>query len=133
MREVATGSAQLHATVDRGIGVIVFDNPDRRNALTLAMQRGVAKVLDGFADDPDVCVVVVSGAGGKAFASGADVVEFEQSRATAEASAEYDAVLGAFWAAWDSFTKPTIATIRGGVYRWWPARRAEGRHPGRVR
>ena len=113
MRDVATGNAQLHATVDDGIGAIVFDNPDRRNALTSAMQRGVTDVLAKFGDDPDVRVVVVSGAGGHAFSSGADVVEFEHSRASAAARAEYDATLDAFWAAWDSFTKPTVAMIRG--------------------
>jgi len=113
MREVATGSAQLHATVDDGIGVIVLDNPARRNALTLAMQRAVTDVLAQFAGDPEVRAVVVTGAGDQAFASGADVVEYQQSRASAVTRAEYDAVLDAFWAAWDSFAKPTIAMIRG--------------------
>ena len=113
MREVPTGSAQLRATVDGGIGEIVFDNPTRRNALTLDMQRGVVRALTAFADDPDVHVVVVSGAGGKAFASGADLVEYERSRATPAARADYDEVLDAFWASWDAFDKPTIAMIRG--------------------
>ena len=113
MREVATGSAQMRATVDGGIGEIVFDNPARRNALTLDMQRGVTVALAAFADDPDVHVVVVSGAGEKAFASGADAVEYEQSRATPATRADYDTVLDAFWAAWDAFDKPTIAMIRG--------------------
>jgi enoyl-CoA hydratase len=113
MREVDTASAQVHATVDGGIARIVFDNPERRNALTLAMQRSVTRVLAELGDDPDVRVVVVSGAGDKAFVSGADVVEYEQSRATAATRAEYDDVLDAFWASWDTFEKPTIAMIRG--------------------
>ena len=69
--------------------------------------------MTAFADDPDVHVVVVSGAGGKAFASGADLVEYERSRATPAARADYDEVLDAFWASWDAFDKPTIAMIRG--------------------
>jgi enoyl-CoA hydratase/carnithine racemase len=113
MRDVATGSAQLRATIDGGVGEIVFDNPARRNALTLDMQRGVARTLAAFDDDPAVRVLLVSGAGGKAFASGADVIEYEESRATAAARAEYDDALDAFWAAWDVFDKPTIAIIRG--------------------
>jgi enoyl-CoA hydratase len=113
MRDVDTGTAQLHATVDGGIARVVFDNQDRRNALTLEMQRAVTRALTELAEDPDVCVVVVSGAGSKAFVSGADVVEYEQSRATAATRAAYDDVLDAFWAAWDAFEKPTIAMIRG--------------------
>jgi len=113
MREVRTGSAQLRATVDGGIARIVFDNEERRNALTLEMQRAVTRVLAELGDDPDVRVVVVSGAGDKAFVSGADVVEFEASRANAVTRADYDAVLDAFWTAWDEFEKPTIAMIRG--------------------
>jgi enoyl-CoA hydratase len=113
MREVDTGTAQLIARVDGGVGRIVFNNPERRNALTLEMQRALTRTLAEFTDDPDVRVVVVSGAADQAFVSGADVVEYEQSRARASTRAEYDAVLDAFWHSWDAFEKPTIAMIRG--------------------
>ena len=91
----------------------MFNNPERRNALTLAMQRALTQTLAEFTDDPGVRVVIVSGAADQAFVSGADVVEYEQYRATPSARAEYDAVLDAFWHSWDAFEKPTVAMIRG--------------------
>ena len=97
-RGVETGSAQVVAEVDAGVGRIVFANPAHRNALTLAMQRATTRTLAAFADDPEVSVVVVSGRGDRAFASGADIVEYEASRATASSRAAYDDVLDEFWA-----------------------------------
>jgi enoyl-CoA hydratase len=113
MRDVDTGSAQLIARVDRGVGRVVFNNPDRGNALTLEMQRALTRTLAEFTDDADVRVVVVSGSGDRAFVSGADIDEYEQSRARASTRAEYDAALDAFWHSWDTFQKPTIAMVRG--------------------
>jgi enoyl-CoA hydratase/carnithine racemase len=112
-RDVETGSSQVVADVDAGAGRIVFDNPAHRNALTLAMLQATTRALMVFADDPEVEVVVVSGRGDRAFVSGADIVEYEASRATASARAAYDDVLDAFWAGWDRFTKPVVAMIRG--------------------
>ena len=113
MREVETGTAQLVAGVDGGVGRIVFNNPERHNALTLAMQRALTRTLAEFGDDPDVRVVVTSGSGNRAFASGADVDEYAQSRSSSSARAAYDGVLDAFWQSWDAFGKPTIAMVRG--------------------
>ena len=112
-RDVETGSAQVVAEVDAGVGRIIFDNPEHRNALTLAMQRATTRTLAAFADDPEVDVVVVSGSGDRAFASGADIVEYEASRGTAASEAAYDEVLDAFWAGWSRFTKPVVAMIHG--------------------
>ena len=63
--------------------------------------------------DPDVRVLVVTGAGDKAFASGADISEFAALRTTPEARAEYDRGQAALTAAWASVGKPVIAMIRG--------------------
>jgi enoyl-CoA hydratase len=70
---VDTGCDQVHATVDDGIGVIVFDNPAKHNAMTAEMFAALTSVRAAFAADPAVHVVVLRGAGERAFVSGADI------------------------------------------------------------
>ena len=70
-----TGCDQLHATVDDGIGLIVFDNPAKHNAMTGDMLAALARVRVAFAADPEVRVVVVRGVGDRAFISGADIAQ----------------------------------------------------------
>jgi enoyl-CoA hydratase len=70
---VDTGCEQLRATVADGIGTIVFDNPDKHNAMTGDMLAALDRVTHAFAEDPDVRVVIVRGAGDRAFVSGADI------------------------------------------------------------
>ena len=70
---VDTGCEQLRATVADGIGTIVFDNPAKHNAMTGDMLAALGRVTHAFADDPDVRVVIVRGAGDRAFVSGADI------------------------------------------------------------
>jgi enoyl-CoA hydratase/carnithine racemase len=72
-----------------GIGWLTFNQPERRNAISLAMWDAVTVAVEDFAGDRAVRVVVMSGAGGKAFASGADISEFEKVRADADAEANY--------------------------------------------
>ena len=114
MREVATGSAQLRATVDGGIGVIVFDNPARRNALDPRhATRGRATRWPRSPTIP-TCASSSSRAPGSRRSRRVPTSSSTSSRARSAATrAAYDAVLDAFWAAWDSFAKPTIAMIRG--------------------
>ena len=58
---------------DGGIGYLIFNNPERHNAVSLDMWEAATRILDDFARDDTVRVVVVTGAGGKAFVSGADI------------------------------------------------------------
>ena len=60
------------------IGTLTFNNPERHNAMSLDMWRGAATVLETFENDPAVRVIVLTGAGGKAFVSGADISKFEE-------------------------------------------------------
>ena len=96
-----------------GVGHVVFNNPDKRNAVSLDMWYGVERALDRFAADQEIRVVVLSGAGGKAFVSGADISRFEDERASAEAVAHYDATTARVSAKLHAFAKPTIAQITG--------------------
>jgi enoyl-CoA hydratase len=101
------------ARTDGAVGMIVFDNPERRNAVSLEMWRAVEAALAGFAADPAVRVVVLAGAGDKAFVSGADISKFESERASDEAVAEYNRVTERTYTTLHDFPKPTIAKIRG--------------------
>jgi len=81
--------------------------------MSLDMWRGAATVLETFECDRAVRVIVLTGAGGKAFVSGADISKFEAERATLEAITEYNAAVDRFSKTLLSGTKPTIAMIRG--------------------
>lgn len=102
----------LHGTTD-GVGVITFNNPDKRNAMSLEMWEGFGEALTSLRDDPDVRVVILVGGGDKAFVSGADISQFEKQRHNAEASEEYSRRSAAQRALLAAFPKPVIACIRG--------------------
>jgi len=106
-------SDKILGHVDGGIGHIVFNNPDKRNAVSLDMWRRVAELLDAYGKDDAVRLVILSGAGGKAFVSGADISKFESERASEEAVVEYARVTGETFTALQEFPKPTIAKING--------------------
>ncbi len=99
--------------VTDGIGVITFNNPEKRNAMSLEMWEGFGNALVELRDDPDVRVVILTGAGDKAFVSGADISQFEKARHNAQASEEYSRRSAAQRALFAEYPKPTIACIRG--------------------
>ena len=96
-----------------GIGHVVFNNPEKRNAVSLDMWQAVDEALEAFAGDDDIRVVVLSGAGDKAFVSGADISKFEDERSSAEAVAHYNATTARIYGKLYAFSKPTIAQITG--------------------
>jgi enoyl-CoA hydratase len=95
------------------VGYLIFNNPERHNAVSLEMWQATLKILDDFASDGGVRVVVLTGAGGKAFVSGADISKFEDERATQEAVARYNSTTDQVYSRVHGFPKPTIAMIRG--------------------
>ena len=99
--------------VSGGVGVITFNNPSKRNAMSLDMWDGLGSALTELRDDPEVRVVILTGAGDKAFVSGADISQFEQTRHNAEASDAYSERSAAQRTLLGNFPKPTIACIRG--------------------
>jgi enoyl-CoA hydratase len=96
-----------------GVGIITFNNPEKRNAMSLDMWEGLGSALVELRDDPEVRVVIMVGAGDKAFVSGADISQFEKTRHNAEASEEYSKKSAAQRALLADYPKPTIACIRG--------------------
>ncbi len=95
------------------VGYITFNNPRRHNAVSLEMWETVVGALKDYEADDSVRVVVVTGAGGKAFVSGADISKFESERATHEAQLNYNKHTREVYTRLHEFPKPTIAMIRG--------------------
>ena len=95
------------------IGHLIFNNPEKRNAFSLDMSIAAAGVMEDFLNDPAIRVIVLSGAGDKAFVSGGDISKFEQARATNEQIAEYNKKGDRFRKLLKDSAKPTIAMIRG--------------------
>jgi enoyl-CoA hydratase/carnithine racemase len=92
---------------------MIVNNPERHNAMGVEMFGAVPRIVDAFQDDPDVRVVIVRGAGEKAFVSGGDISQFGEQRTTPEARANYNRGSNLSWNAWDGLDKPVIAMIRG--------------------
>lgn len=104
---------KLHGRREGQVGHIVFDNPAKMNAVSLDMWEGLIRLLDEYRADPEIRAVVVSGAGGKAFVSGADISKFESERANAEMAEKYGVISGQGYEALYDFPKPTIAMVTG--------------------
>jgi enoyl-CoA hydratase/carnithine racemase len=100
-------------SITDGVGVITFNNPEKRNAMSLDMWEGLGHALVELRNDADVRVVILTGAGDKAFVSGADISQFEKNRHNAQASEEYAKKSAAQRALLADYPKPIIACIRG--------------------
>lgn len=105
--------AELVIEKQGSIGIIIFSNVERMNAMTLGMWQALPKAIEGFDRDPEVRVIILQGAGTKAFVSGADISEFEHLRNAKEVQARYDDAVNMALAAPGDCTKPVIAKIRG--------------------
>ncbi len=92
---------------------IRFNNPGKHNALSVDMWEAVPPLLALAEADDRVRLVVFSGAGEKAFVSGADISQFEDMRAAREAVTRYEAMAEAALTGIHVFSKPTLACIRG--------------------
>jgi enoyl-CoA hydratase len=104
---------KMLAAKDDGVGLITFNQPEKRNAMSMEMWTGLGEILDEFAEDSSVSVVILTGAGNKAFVSGADISQFEKNRNSAAAQEEYDRATGIGRDKFHAFKKPIIARIRG--------------------
>ena len=98
---------------DGRVGYVIFNNPERHNAVSLDMWAETSRILEDYARDDEVRVVVLTGAGGKAFVSGADISKFESERASQEAIVRYNETVDRANSAIYEYPKPTIAMIRG--------------------
>ena len=104
---------KMIAAKDGAIGWITFNNPARHNAVSMSMWEGLFEIVRDYAEDPDIRVIVVKGAGEKAFVSGADISEFEEKRSSPETTRLYNETGQKATLALKHVNKPTIAMIRG--------------------
>ena len=111
MGEYAAG--KVLATVADGVGTITFNQPEKRNAMSVDMWDGMRAILRDWAHDDAVRVVVLTGAGDKAFVSGADISQFGEKRSNAEAQKDYERLTRGGRADLAAFPKPVIARIKG--------------------
>ena len=104
---------KMIARKDGAIGTLIFNNPARHNAVSLEMWRACTDIMDDFSTDPAIRVVIITGAGEKAFVSGADISKFDEERASRDGLEAYNEAVDAGYASVYNCPKPTIAMIRG--------------------
>lgn len=105
-------SGSIRVEREGPIGWIVFDHPERRNAINRVMWDAIPGALRELADDPEVRVAVLRGAGDVAFVSGADISEFQEQR-SGEGALAYEERNAQAFAALADFPKPLLAMIHG--------------------
>lgn len=106
-------SGKIHVHRDGAIGWLVWNNPDKLNAISVDMMQDATEVLEDLDSDPAIQVVVMRGAGEKAFISGGDISKFKDVRGDAEAERRYREVPDRLQAIMTSMSKPLIAMIHG--------------------
>lgn len=104
---------RLLAEKKDGIGWITFNNPARHNAVSYEMWQNLPVLLANFVADPEVGVIVLKGAGEKAFVAGADISQFKEKRNSEDAVAAYNKAADDASKALQECAKPTIAMVRG--------------------
>src|ERR1700757_5310497 len=113
MLDQPLATSKMIAEKDGGIGRLIFNNPARHNAVSLEMWEAVARIMDDFEQDDAIRGIVVSGAGGRAFVSGAAISEFKEKRAPEEAVAAYSKISEGASQRLQDTPKPTVAMIQG--------------------
>lgn len=106
----ASGTLRLERV--GAIAYLIADNQPRMNALNSAMWRALPELVAQAERDKDVRVIVLRGAGERAFSAGADISEFETAR-SGDAAAQYDALNDGAFLALSHCGKPTISMIHG--------------------
>ena len=104
---------QIRHAVENAVATLTIDHPARLNAMSLAMWQSIPALVAQAVADPAVSVIVLTGAGGKAFCAGADISRFGTERTGAQAVATYDAAVEQAETALAQAAKPAVALIGG--------------------
>lgn len=110
---MTSNTDSILVNIDDGIGWLTLNQPERHNAISRDMWLGIGEAAERFQKSAAVRVVVLRGAGGAAFAAGADITEFDAKNATAEQSVDFKAPHGRGMEALYNLDKPVIAMIQG--------------------
>ena len=113
MKTIPLATSKMIGGVEGGIGWVIFNHPERRNAVCLEMWQAIPVIMDALEADPAVRVIVLRGTGGQAFVAGADISEFEKVRSTPAQVAAYEEISGEAQRRLKQTDKPTIAMIEG--------------------
>jgi enoyl-CoA hydratase len=106
-------TARLIARKEGAIGWLILSNITKHNAITFDMWREMPAAIAAFNADAEVRMIALTGDGERAFASGADISQFERQRSSGEALAAYNEALKAATDALLDCPKPTLAKVRG--------------------
>ena len=98
------------------LGRVIFDNVAKHNAMSKPMWDALAETMHNFDADDSIRVIVLEGAGDKAFVSGADISRFENERANVARIKEYGKSVNSAYNSVQHALKPTIAKIGGYCY-----------------
>ncbi len=112
----AAGEAALVVERDEAIAWITVNRPESHNALNRAVWSGLKDAVVALDREPGVRVMVVRGAGDRAFISGADILEFDRARADVDSARAYDELSEATWESVEGASKPVIAMVNGLCY-----------------
>ena len=106
-------NSKMILEIKEGVGYITFNNPEKHNAVSLEMWETLGEMMLQLERDNNVRVVVLKGAGGKSFVSGADISKFDKDRSSKEQILNYNKRTGKIYHRIETFPKPTIAMIDG--------------------
>jgi enoyl-CoA hydratase/carnithine racemase len=98
---------------DGAIATLVINRPDKRNPISFAMWQAIPSFVEDVENDDAIKVLIIRGAGDKAFSAGADISEFETYRADSEGARVYNEATHVAERALAEMTKPSLAMIHG--------------------
>jgi len=107
-----TTTDELLFEVENGIGVLTFNRPQAYNAITMAMYDELEGICESMSNRSDVKAMIITGAGGKAFAAGTDISQFREF-SSADDALEYEKRIDRVLSALERCPVPTIAAIPG--------------------
>lgn len=110
---MTSSTGRVTTRIEGPIGWIVFENPGKHNAMSVAMWEALSGAVDALEADPQVRVLVLRGAGDQAFVSGADISQFDEVRDSVEANQRYEALGNTGMVKLAKCSKPTIAMLQG--------------------
>ncbi len=105
--------SSIEINTDNSIGTITLNRPDQLNAINFEMWGELKAAAEQLSEDPNVRIVILRGAGDKAFSSGADIKDFPAHRSSSSLAREYAKSFEGALDAVESMPKPTISMING--------------------
>ena len=109
---MAQKESELLFTQEGAVAMVTLNRPQAHNALTWAMYDGLVAACETVDDSHEIRVMIIRGAGGKAFAAGTDISQFRNFQ-TEDDALNYERRLDEVIGRLEAVTKPTVAAIEG--------------------